>query len=672
MAERTLEVELRLRDRITAAMKKVGPVAKRVAGVMKKAFTTVTVAVTAVVAVMAAAGRAAVGLAQRVADLATEMQVLAFQAGLTREQFNEIRAVADQTGAPLDRVIGGFKDLARNMRIAQTSGGEALAAFQELGVEFEEDNGTLRDTQAVLIDVLNALDDVPDPATRTAIAMQLMSDNAADLVTRLPRVKEGFEEAVREAREFGLVLDDEAIKQASEFEKQAGRVKQGLEGLAISIGQEILPAVNDLARGFADRLKSIRINIVTFLRFFKPAFKLVLDTVLKDIGAFFKDVEQRVDEAAQKLLELTLGTSERQQLEIQRRQKQQALDRAKNFIARFQTEQEAVLFAVQKAQEDFERRLREQGIAATAQFAGAQLAAPDDVLNAAAVNAARSFQQAKQILLANQKEVNQEIIEEEKSLAQQLKELFDEIRQEAIEGEDPVLGPGAQAAEETPMKVLTAWQRFQQGFNNTIDQIIKDLSDFEQAGIRVANGLAGAFQGAFENTLFRIIDEGITNTKQLFKSLVADILRGLAQIAAREAALQLTRGVLSGVSAIAAERGGIIEGRVEKVQSLPIRKFQQGGIADRPTVGIFGEGRGAEAFVPLPGNRRIPVQFQQDPTTGGAPGAKTVNANFTVVANDARGFDQLLAERREVILNLVQEAINRDGDFRRTIDSTRG
>jgi hypothetical protein len=47
--------------------------------------------------------------------------------------------------------------------------------------------------------------------------------------------------------------------------------------------------------------------------------------------------------------------------------------------------------------------------------------------------------------------------------------------------------------------------------------------------------------------------------------------------------------------------------------ALPLHRYASGGIADRPQLALFGEGRGPEAFVPLPDGRRIPVRMTAPP-----------------------------------------------------------
>ena len=68
--------------------------------------------------------------------------------------------------------------------------------------------------------------------------------------------------------------------------------------------------------------------------------------------------------------------------------------------------------------------------------------------------------------------------------------------------------------------------------------------------------------------------------------------------------------------------------------SMPLQKYSSGGIANSPQLAMFGEGRQAEAYVPLPDNRRIPVKMEGG---GGIQFSQTIiiNGDGTSSANGA-------------------------------------
>lgn len=97
------------------------------------------------------------------------------------------------------------------------------------------------------------------------------------------------------------------------------------------------------------------------------------------------------------------------------------------------------------------------------------------------------------------------------------------------------------------------------------------------------------------------------------------------------------------------EKGGIIG------SFIPIKKFAYGGIVERPTLGLIGEGKNREAVVPLPDNKHIPVKFINPPQQE----AKPIQAQIINVI-DPQLLHQYLGSSsgRDAILNVI--SLNKD------------
>ena len=102
--------------------------------------------------------------------------------------------------------------------------------------------------------------------------------------------------------------------------------------------------------------------------------------------------------------------------------------------------------------------------------------------------------------------------------------------------------------------------------------------------------------------------------------------------------------------------GGVMGG-------LPIHQYAEGGIARTPQLAVFGEGRGAEAFVPLPDGKSIPVKMDG--------GAQTVNVALTVSSLDpSTAADVVLAQMPKIRRELTSAL--REGTDRSLIEGVRG
>lgn len=107
-------------------------------------------------------------------------------------------------------------------------------------------------------------------------------------------------------------------------------------------------------------------------------------------------------------------------------------------------------------------------------------------------------------------------------------------------------------------------------------------------------------------------------------------------------------------------RGGVTKGAL--VGSMPVRRFALGGVANEPTVGIFGEA-GAEAFVPL-ASGKIPVRVQ-----GGTGGHTSLH--FHITAMDGKDVRRVLIEQRQTLMSLWQNDVAHINEARKSVKGVR-
>ena len=107
------------------------------------------------------------------------------------------------------------------------------------------------------------------------------------------------------------------------------------------------------------------------------------------------------------------------------------------------------------------------------------------------------------------------------------------------------------------------------------------------------------------------------------------------------------------------EKGGIMPGSM----GLPVHQYATGGVARTPQLAVFGEGRGAEAFVPLPDGARIPVKMQG--------GAQDVTVNLSVQSLDPRGAADVVLAQMPLIRKEIAGAL-REGSDRTLLEGVRG
>lgn len=87
---------------------------------------------------------------------------------------------------------------------------------------------------------------------------------------------------------------------------------------------------------------------------------------------------------------------------------------------------------------------------------------------------------------------------------------------------------------------------------------------------------------------------------------------------------------------------------------LPLNKYAMGGIADSPQVAVYGEGRMAEAYVPLPDGRRIPVAMQ-----GGGAANNNSSTDARTYNLDMRGSNLTPQQAQEMLNNAIAQSESR-------------
>lgn len=213
----------------------------------------------------------------------------------------------------------------------------------------------------------------------------------------------------------------------------------------------------------------------------------------------------------------------------------------------------------------------------------------------------------------------------------------------------------------TARLVARARGDFLTGFSEAALAGVRAFTDLTAAGEEAGQQLVG---GTLDR-LTQSVAAGIEGTKSwgaAFKDFGRQTLSMLTQLVTKLLLVRALQGLggvfgLGGTSvgdALGLADGGVVRGRL-----LAARKFAEGGVANRPTLGLFGEA-GAEAFVPLRGGK-IPVSLIGRSTDPG------LTVQFQVQAVDAGSFQSLLREQRHELAGIVQNAIETRRGMRRTV-----
>jgi len=149
----------------------------------------------------------------------------------------------------------GLRKLSTTMLEAATGSEDAARGFSAVGVEFKNQDGTLRATDQVLLDLAERFKAMPDGAEKTALAVQLFGKSGAELIPFLNQGRDGINELAAEMQALGVQMSSETAAQAGNFNDALDKLKLATTSIGNQIIASLLPALNDMAGGMVESAK---------------------------------------------------------------------------------------------------------------------------------------------------------------------------------------------------------------------------------------------------------------------------------------------------------------------------------------------------------------------------------------------------------------------------------
>ena len=175
--------------------------------------------------------------------------------GVSVETLSVWKPAAEQSGVSGESFEKGLRKLSTTMLEAATGSEDAARGFSAVGVEFKNQDGTLRATDQVLLDLAERFKAMPDGAEKTALAVQLFGKSGAELIPFLNQGRDGINELAAEMQALGVQMSSETAAQAGNFNDALDKLKLATQSIGNQIIASLLPALNDMAGGMVESAK---------------------------------------------------------------------------------------------------------------------------------------------------------------------------------------------------------------------------------------------------------------------------------------------------------------------------------------------------------------------------------------------------------------------------------
>lgn len=202
--------------------------------------------IAAVGGAFAAAGDFAIGAVSKFSALGVEIGKLKDATGLSADEASRWFEVVGDAGVNTDAfesAVGRF-----NKTLGNTP-----SLVSGAGIEIEHLKDGSIDVNGTLLNVIDKLKGIKNPAEKAALASKLLGKGWQEMAELIERGSGSLKGSLRDVND-AKVFDDDKIQKAREFREATDNLKDVMEEFTITIGTELAPALSGLAETSADLL----------------------------------------------------------------------------------------------------------------------------------------------------------------------------------------------------------------------------------------------------------------------------------------------------------------------------------------------------------------------------------------------------------------------------------
>lgn len=211
----------------------------------------------AAAAALAAIGASAVATGKKIWDMSNEtaaagdeIDKTSQKIGISAESYQEWGYVFERCGADVNHLQTGMKKLSGVIADAGNGSDSAKEKLAAVGLTIDDLNGKSQDEQLSV--VITALQDMESGAERTAAATDLLGNSAVDMAAVLNTGAEETQALKDEAKEYGMIMSNEAVAASAAFEDSLTKLNRTVSGVKNRLTSDLLPGLSDIMDGFSD------------------------------------------------------------------------------------------------------------------------------------------------------------------------------------------------------------------------------------------------------------------------------------------------------------------------------------------------------------------------------------------------------------------------------------
>ena len=180
------------------------------------------------------------------AQKADDFNILSAKTGIATEELQKLTYASQFVDVSVETMTGSISKLINNMDNAKKGTGTAAEAFQKLHISVTDAHGELKDGNEVFLEVIDELGKISNETERDAIAMDLFGKSARELNPLIAEGSTRLKELGVEAENAGIIMSQDTLDGAANFNDTLDRLRFTLEGVATAVGAEVADSLTRL------------------------------------------------------------------------------------------------------------------------------------------------------------------------------------------------------------------------------------------------------------------------------------------------------------------------------------------------------------------------------------------------------------------------------------------
>lgn len=234
------------------------------------------------------------------AEYADEINTLNSTTGLGTDTLQEYKYMAALLDVDLETITGSMTRMEKAMSTD-------AKAFEELGVATRDENGNLRDANAVFEETLQALSKIENPVERDTTAMEIFGKSAKELNPLIETSASDLNALRKEAHDVGAVLDKDTLNGVNKVSDGMDRLGLTWDAikktLGAKIGIAVLPELEKVVKIFQRFTQTG--DVSKLIDGLSRSLKRLKDKVIKNMPQYAKEFGKAIGSLLGNTPELT-------------------------------------------------------------------------------------------------------------------------------------------------------------------------------------------------------------------------------------------------------------------------------------------------------------------------------------------------------------------------------